>query len=162
MRNKWSSVVAVTAVGLALLSWVPPLHAREKKTLVNDSALSCSGGTVGKVIQKDGTTTVKVKITSGTPGTTRQVFEVTSSGSCHSSTGFTSLGTITTDGTGFARKKFTRVRADPVHYDICPGSTSGCSGGNYFAGIFTSPSVAGGAAAVESGDAVAGGDPASP
>jgi hypothetical protein len=157
MRDKWSSAVLVTAVGLALLTWAPSLDAREKKALVDDSSDSCSGSTVGKVIQAAGTTTVKVKITNGTPGTTRNVYETCQSGSgCHDGCGFTSLGTITTDGTGFARKKFTRVRADPVHYDICTDSCSSL----YFSGVFTSPGVAGAAVAESGGEAVEGGDPA--
>jgi hypothetical protein len=142
-------------IGLALLVSVPASDAKEKRNLVENAGSSCSGPTVGKVIQKPGTTTVKVKITNGTPGTTRDVYEVCQSGSvCHDGCGFDSLGTITTDGSGKAKKKFTRVRPDPVHYDICE---SGC----YYSGVFTSPGIAGGAAEVEAArEAVEGGDPA--
>lgn len=150
--------VAAVAAALAWLIAIPGEgYAKEAKNLLDDKSLSCTGSQVGKVIQKPGTTTVKVKITSGTASTTRQVFEVCQSGTgCHAGCGFKSLGTITTDGSGFAKKKFTRQIADPVHYDICPGTTSGCSGGNYFAGLFTSAS-----GIVETG-AVSGGDPSSP
>ncbi len=158
MRNKWSSAVVVTAVGLALLSWVPASDAREIKPLVDDTgSLTCTGARVGKVIQK-GTTKVIVKITHGRPSSTWQVFEVISTGSCRQAGPSSNLGTITTDETGFARKKFTRVRADPVYYAL----SSGTEVDNYFAGIFTSPFVADGAAAVAGEDAVARGDPTSP
>ncbi|MCR4320231.1 MAG: hypothetical protein NUV74_07880, partial [Candidatus Brocadiaceae bacterium] len=62
---------------------------------------------------------------------------------CHSGCSFVSLGTITTDGSGKGKFKYKGPAkfAGTIHFDICAGTTSGCTEGrSYFSGIFAAAS----------------------
>jgi len=132
--------------------------ALESHPLLDDSALQCTGPAVGKVFMQTLGTKVLVlwNITNGGASVTRQLFWNCQSGTgCHSGCGFESVGTITTNSSGKARK-FAVVSppfAGPMHWDICPGTTA-CSGPNLWSGIFTTPFVSAGASG-GTGDAAA-------
>lgn len=124
--------------GLVFVGFTPQSYAKAvNKKLFDDSALACSGKTVGKVsLSKIGSQVqVIVKITKGSKNATRTVYWVCQSGSdCHSGCGYVSIGTIKTNAKGKGKFKWkgTAPYTGTVHFDIMDT-------GNYYAGIFTVP-----------------------
>jgi hypothetical protein len=97
--------------------------------LLSDGS-NCSGSNVGKIKQKGNN--VKVKIKNGAPNSSWEVFETCQDGSgCHAGCGFTSLGTVTSNGAGKGKAKLPRALPNPVHYDLIG------TGPLYWAGIFS-------------------------
>lgn len=148
MITKGRNYLFLMAIGFAVvIALMAPekVCALEFHPLLEDSALTCSGSQVGVVLQleQQGQVSMLVLILKGTANTTRQLFYVCSTGPCHGTAcGFTSVGTVATNarGIGFAFKKFSNpFPGSGMHWDICPGSTSGCSGSNYWSGFFTNP-----------------------
>ena len=138
--GKWLLLSCLLVAGLVFVGFTPQGYAAaQKKNLVDDSALECSGKVVGKVSVKaiGSGVLVKVKITKGSPNTTRDVFWVCQSGTgCHSGCGYVSIGTIKTDAKGKGKFKYKGPipMAGEIHFDIL-------SSDNYFAGIFSAPSA---------------------
>jgi len=145
-------------IAVALVALPGQLWALESHDLLEDSALTCSGPPVGKVFQHSRGTDVLTLwiIRNGGANVTRQLFFVCSTGPCHGTgCGFKSVGTITTNASGVGVKFLSYANPFPgsgMHWDICPGSTSGCSGTNLWSGFFTSPFSLGESEAPSGGD----------
>ncbi|MBI5307278.1 MAG: hypothetical protein HZB37_02795 [Planctomycetes bacterium] len=152
--GKWLLLSCLLVAGLAFVGFTPQSYAAvQKKNLVDDSGLDCSGSVVGNVKVKavGSGVLVKVKITKGSPNTSRTVYWVCQSGTgCHSGCGYVSIGTITTDGKGKGKFKYKGPipMAGDIHFDIL-------SSGNYFSGIFAAPSTD----TIEVSEGVVEGDP---
>lgn len=145
-------------IAVAVVAMPGELSALESHPLLNDASGDCTGPTVGKVFQLSRGSNVLTLwiIRNGGANTTRQLFFVCSSGPCHGTAcGFKSVGTITTNASGAAFKFLSYPNPFPgsgMHWDICPGSTSGCSGPNLWSGFFTSPFSLGESEAPSGGD----------
>lgn len=147
MKTRKGLLLSVLLVaGLAFVGFSPQSYAaKQKKNLVDESSISCTGATVGKVIvaKKGYSVLVTVKITNGTPNTSRVVFWVCQGGTgCHSECGARPLGVIRTDGSGNGKFKYKgwAPLAGAMHFDICVVEQTRCIGGNYYSGIFAAAS----------------------
>lgn len=131
--------ICLIVAGIVFVGYTPRSFAEaQKRNLVDDSSLACGGRTVGNVtVKKKGSEVlVKVKITNGSPNTSRTVYWVCQSGTeCHSGCGYVSIGTIKTDANGKGKFKYKGAApySGSVHFDIMDS-------GNYYAGIFDAPS----------------------
>ena len=126
--------------GLSFVGFSPQSYAaKQKKNLIDDSSLDCSGSTVGKVIvvKKGSDVIVKVKITNGIPNEACGVFWVCSNGGCRDGNGNCSLRLGETTMNGSGKGKFKWKGSIPfegrVYFDI-----SGTAG-VYYSGVFDAP-----------------------
>lgn len=131
--------ICLLVAGLVFAGFTPQSYAgKQKKNLVDDSQLGCSGTVVGKVVVKKigSEVLVKVKITKGSPNASRTVYWVCQSGTgCHSGCGYVSIGTIKTNAEGKGKFKYKGAApySGEFHFDIMDS-------GNYYSGIFSAPS----------------------
>ena len=142
MKMKKGLLFSVLLVaGLVFVGFSPQSYAAtQKKNLIAEVSVGCTGSTVGRVVvkKKGSDVLVKVKITNGTPSTSRTVYWACQYGTgCHEHCAFKSIGTITTDGSGKGKFKYKGpIPIDgTMHFDILNPSR-----GNYYSGIFAPPS----------------------